>query len=597
MENTDTSRLSDHLPGHLSGGATLIAPGQTRFRLWAPDCPRVSLELGGGEIHEMQEQEGGWFGLELPVGAGTRYRFRISPDMAVPDPMSRAQDSDIHDFSLVVDPAAYLWQTPDWRGRPWPETVIYELHVGLFGGFKGVMAELGALRDIGITAVELMPLSDFPGGRNWGYDGVLPFAPDSAYGTPDELKALVDHAHRLNIMIFLDVVYNHFGPDGNYLGQYASAFFRDDVPTPWGAAINFRHPQVRRYFIENALYWLGEFRMDGLRLDAAQAIPDQDWLPELAMTVRRSFPDRHIHLMLEHDGNAAALLEDGFDAQWNDDLHHALHVLLTNEIGGYYGDYAEAPIEMLARCLRAGFAFQGEVSAYRGGIKRGSPSGHLPADRFISFLQNHDQIGNRAFGERLTTLTSPEKLRVAIALQLLLPQIPLIFMGEEIGSTQPFLFFTSHGPELAEAVRRGRRKEFAGFSAFSDPAMLDRLPDANDPRTYLSCRLETRDSARAQEWSAFYRKLLAVRAARLTPCLTGCRPIGAQVLSSHAVIADWRMGDGQILTIAFNLGEQPVSLPRALEAPLYTLNQAGGGASDDTLPGNSLIACLRFGDH
>ena len=276
------------------------------------------------------------------AGPGARYRYRLADGLAVPDPASRAQGRDVHDPSLVVDPRAYRWRHPDWRGRKWPETVLYELHAGSLGGFAGVAARLPDLAGLGITAVELMPVNDFPGQRNWGYDGVLPFAPDAAYGAPDELKALVDAAHGLGLMIFLDVVYNHFGPDGNYLAAYAPGFFRTDIATPWGAAIDFRRPEVRRFFIENALYWLMEYRFDGLRFDAVHAIAAPDWLDEMAAEVRATVePGRHVHLVLEHDGNVADHLRQGFDAQWNDDAHHVLHVLLTGEADGYYADYAE----------------------------------------------------------------------------------------------------------------------------------------------------------------------------------------------------------------------------------------------------------------
>lgn len=578
----------------LSGGASLLSPGCTRFRLWAPDRQVISLELDSEPLHPMTRLPDGWFELELPVGAGTRYRFRLDPHLAVPDPMSRQQGDDIHDFSVVVDPSDYAWQSTTWLGRPWPDAVIYELHIGLSGGFKGVMAQLPTLKALGVTAIELMPVSDFPGPRNWGYDGALPFAPDRAYGTPAEFKALIDQAHRLDMMVFLDVVYNHFGPDGNYLNQYASAFFRSDEHTPWGAALDFRQPNVRRYFIENALYWLDEYQMDGLRLDAVHAISSQDWLPELAEAVRRAFPSRHIHLMLEHDGNAAALLEHDYAAQWNDDIHHAMHILLTGETGGYYADYAEAPIEMLARCLREGFAFQGEPSPYRGGKARGTPSGRLSPDRFIFFLQNHDQIGNRAFGERLTALTSLECLRVAVALQLLSPQIPLLFMGEEQGSHQPFLFFTSHSEELAEAVRQGRRREFGQFPEFANEDALKRLPDPNAVETYDRCRLEPSPaSMEADTWRQFYRDLLAIRAAHIAPRLTGSHAISAKVLSPRAIQACWTMGDGHRLTIAFNLGDAPVALPDSMDMPLFALNIPVKAARTTELPGISFIACLH----
>src|SRR4051794_7678778 len=349
---------------NLPFGATLLTEDRTRFRLWAPGQRHVSLELDG-KLSPMHRLPDGWFEAEVNCGAGARYRYRLDDGLAVADPASRAQVDDVHGPSLVVDAASYRWRHPEWRGRAWQETVLYELHAGTLGGFAAVQKGLPRLRELGITALELMPVSDFPGTRNWGYDGVLPFAPDRSYGTPDELKALVDAAHEHGLMIFLDVVYNHFGPDGNYIASYAPEFFRDDVKTPWGPAIDFRRPQVRQFFTENALYWLMEYRFDGLRLDAVHAITEADWLDEMAAEVRATVEkDRHVHLVLEHDGNVAEHLRRDFDAQWNDDAHHVLHVMLTGESEGYYRDYSDCSAERLARVLREGFVYQGEPSAH-----------------------------------------------------------------------------------------------------------------------------------------------------------------------------------------------------------------------------------------
>jgi maltooligosyltrehalose trehalohydrolase len=534
-----------------------VGSAGTGFRLWAPGAHTVLLEVEGREPQSMDTLPDGWHETKAPVGVGARYRFRLPDGTLVPDPASRSQPDDVHGPSLVTASDAYSWQCESWRGRPWQETIIYELHAGLLGGYSGIKKHLPALVEIGITAIELMPIAEFSGARNWGYDGVLPFAPEGSYGTPGELKALIDEAHALGLMVFLDVVYNHFGPDGNWMPSFAPSFFRDDLHTPWGAGIDFRRGEVRRFFIENALYWLGEFRFDGLRLDAVHAISEPDWLGEMADAVRTGFPDRHIHLMLENEGNIAEHLRGQIDAQWNDDFHNVMHVLLTGETHAYYEDFADRPAERLARALAQGFIYQGEPSRHHDGEPRGTPSADLPPTAFVSFLQNHDQIGNRALGERLTRLADPDALRAATALLLLCPQIPLIFMGDELGATMPFLFFTDFHGELADAVREGRRKEFAKFPSFSDPEQRKAIPDPNAQSTFDACRLDF-DAREAAQWRALYRDLLALRHRHIVPSLAETRSIGATVLSERAVAARWRLNAGEILTLACNLGDEPV---------------------------------------
>jgi maltooligosyltrehalose trehalohydrolase len=559
----------------------LVEKGLTRFRLWAPADEGVAVEVDDRPPVLMRRSGEGWRTAEIACGPGARYVFRVR-DTRVPDPASRRQEHDVHGASIVTDPSSYRWRCSDWQGRPWEETVLYELHVGLCGGFNGVAAKLPELASLGITAVELMPVAEFPGARNWGYDGVLPFVPESAYGTPDELKALVDRAHELGLMMFLDVVYNHFGPDGNYLALYAPQFFRDDIRTPWGAAIDFRRAPVRRFFIENALYWLDEFRFDGLRFDAVHAISGPDWLDEMASAVRGSLPaERHVHLVLENDDNAASHLRRDFDAQWNDDIHHVLHALLTGERDGYYGDYADAPAERLARALREGFIYQGEKSPHRQDRSRGTSSADLPPTAFVAFLQNHDQTGNRALGERLTVLAHEDALKAAVALVLLSPQIPLIFMGDEIGSRAPFLYFTDHGPELADAVRKGRREEFAAFVGHAKAE----LPDPNAPETFEASRPET-NAPRADKWRGFYRELLALRRERLMPHLAGARAVDAKAIGAASVVAEWRLGNAARLVIASNLGNEdaPASLPAA--EPIW------GPRSARVIPPRSTLAWI-----
>lgn len=533
---------------------------KTLFRLWAPAAKAASLELADGKILPMSPADQGWWSIERPTESRILYRFRIG-EHSVPDPASRGQTGDVHGWS-VAQASTYKWQCKNWKTRPWEETVFYELHTGLLGGFLGVVKELDRLAELGITAIELMPIADFPGARNWGYDGVLPYAPDEAYGSPDDLKALVDAAHARGLMVFLDVVYNHFGPDGNYLPLYAPQFFRSDRKTPWGDAIDFRQEPVRRFFIENALYWLREFRLDGLRFDAVHAIRDDQFLRDMADEILSEMPDRH--LILENEDNNATLLKH-YRAQWNDDFHNTLHVLLTAETSGYYADFSQTPGIKLARLLHDGFAYQGEFQEHLGRA-RGQVSRHLPPTAFVSFLQNHDQTGNRAFGERLTKLAAPDALRAAVALQLLSPQIPLLFMGEEGGAATPFLFFTDHqDPQLAKAVREGRAAEFAHFPAFASGNV--KVPDPNAISTFEQCRLTEPD----KDWLALYQHLLKLRHTLIIPRLAECCCLDSVPLADKAVIATWKMGDGERLTIACNLASMPVTALLPKSPPFYGL--------------------------
>jgi maltooligosyltrehalose trehalohydrolase len=617
----------DRRAPRLAFGAELIATPadaapRTRFRLWAPSrtAAHVQFEYAGkASTVEMTPIGDGWFEAQAECGAGTRYRYRLDGDLAVPDPASRFQPDDVHGPSEVIDPLAYRWRHPEWLGRPWEEMVIYELHVGALGGYANVARRLPHIAQLGATAIELMPINDFPGRRNWGYDGVLPFAPDSVYGRPEELKALIDRAHELGLAVLLDVVYNHFGPDGNYLPQYAQAFFRNDVMTPWGPAIDFRQKEVSEFFCQNALYWLHEYRFDGLRLDAVHAIGDDTWLRELSDRVRASLePQRHVHLVLENEHNTASLLETHFDAQWNDDAHNALHVLLTGEHEGYYRAYAEKPIAKLARVLSEGFVYQGEPSPIHDNAPRGEPSAQLPPTAFVMFLQNHDQIGNRAFGERLRTLCAPQALLAATALLLLSPQIPLLFMEEEFGSTQPFLYFTDYTGELAEAVREGRRREFAKFSAFTDPERRARIPDPNAVQTFALSSPPVEEEPNGtgstgsigatppaphgerEAWLHFYRSALAVRAKLVTPRLRGARSLDVTLLrtavghDANALVARWRLADGETLAIALNLTSDTLPFEKRPDGMVIfeTPDRARDSVDADQLPGYACLAWL-----
>ena len=536
-------------------GARLAPGGGVGFRLWAPAARTVDVAINAG-FHAMQRHAEGWFELFVAsAAAGTLYQYRIDGGQLVPDPASRFQPQDVDGPSEVIDPSAFQWKG-NWVGRPWREAVIYELHVGTFtpeGTYAGVARKLNELRETGITAIELMPLADFAGRRNWGYDGVLPYAPDSAYGRPEDLKRLVQAAHDAGLMILLDVVYNHFGPKGNYLGLYAPDFFTDRHQTPWGAAIDYANPAVRRYFVENVLYWLGEYRFDGLRFDAVHAIYDDSprhILDEISQAVRQKWGDDR-HLVLENDANQSRFIGPGrYDAQWNDDSHHGYHVLATGEDDGYYVAYADAPAKHLARCLAEGFAYQGEQSPFTR-EPRGEPSAHLAPTCFVDFLQNHDQIGNRAFGERLISLADPNKLKALTAIQLLAPSPPLLYMGEEWGCRQPFLFFCDFEGELGEAVRKGRREEFKRFAAFQDPKVREKIPD---PLAESTFRASTLDWSKADEaWRAHYRELLALRQKEIVPL--DCGPGRYRMLGERAFRVEW----GALILLA-NCADQPVKM-------------------------------------
>jgi malto-oligosyltrehalose trehalohydrolase len=560
-------------------GPRAAPDGATRFALWAPALPSLTLEIHGAQPRAMEAGAEGWFLVDAPASPGTRYRFVLPDGTPVPDPASRAQSGGVHGWSMVLDPAAYEWKTPDWRGRPWHMAIIQEVHPGLAGGFRALAADLPRIAALGITAIELMPIGAFPGARNWGYDGVLPFAPAESYGNPDDLKALVDTAHTLGLMVLLDVVYNHFGPDGNYLGVYAPPFFHEDSPTPWGNAVAVDEPAVAAFFIENALMWLEEFHFDGLRFDAVHAICNDAFLDRLAVTIReRIGPDRHIHLILENEANQAERLGPGlYDAQWNDDFHNVMHVILTGESESYYADFSEEPTQRLARCLFEGFIYQGDPSPNHDGKTRGTPSAHLGPTAFVAFLQNHDQIGNRAFGERLTQLVDPPRLRAATALLLLCPQIPLLFAGDEAGSESPFLFFTDFQDELADAVREGRRREFTKFAAFRDEVTRARIPDPNDPHTFASSYpLPGPD---AEGWQRLYRDLISLRRRHVVPRLPGTRSAGTEVIGEGAVHSAWILGDGSRLNICINLGPETAAFPPVSGDILFALGEPGAPAS------------------
>jgi maltooligosyltrehalose trehalohydrolase len=570
-------------------GAERRPDGSARFALWAPAATAVELELAhdhGRAAVAMPALGGGWFVLEVgQIAPHARYRYRIDDRVSVPDPASRCNPDDVNGASLLVDPCEFDWPDDDWAGLPWETAVLYELHVGTFtdeGTFDAAIGRLDYLAGLGVTAIELMPVAEFPGTRNWGYDGVLPYAPDASYGTPEGLKRLVSAAHARGLMVLLDVVYNHLGPEGNYLGMVAPQFFDPRRQTPWGAAINFTgEREVRDFFVHNALYWIEEYGFDGLRLDAVHAI-EAGGTPHIVEEICRAVRagpgrERHVHIVLENDRNQASLLarQDGApqlaSAQWNDDFHHAMHVMATGEHDGYYADYTSAPAAMLGRVLAEGFGFQGEVSVYRKGAARGEPSAHLPPAAFVNFLQSHDQVGNRALGERIAQLAEPAALRAGAACLLLAPAVPMIFMGEEFAASTPFHYFCDFGPELADAVRDGRRAEFARFDCFRDPAALAAIPDPGAVATFTASKLPWHEleAAGHEEWLALYRRLLDLRRTYLVPRLAGDAFVGAYRAGRDGRLQlDWTLGDGSLLHLRANLSSKAWRRPPAVPGEL-----------------------------
>ena len=541
---------------HLSFGAD-YAPQGTRFRLWAPGIASVVLVLdvdsASPRYISMEARPDGSHEGHAPVAPGTRYQYLLPGDRLIPDPASRAQWEDADGPSLVVDPKAYRWSDRLWGGRPWPEVVIYELHVGSFTvhspgqGLRTACEQLGRLARLGITAVELMPVADFPGRWNWGYDGVLPYAPDRSYGTPDDLKAFVDTAHDHGLMVFMDVVYNHFGPHACFLGEHAPDAFVVGADTPWGTALALEGAAsfLRTLLLENAGYWLEEFQMDGLRLDAPQYIHDHGlphFLTELNDRIRRLSP-RPIHLMLEHaPAPPAPALPVGYAARWHDPLHHAAHVLLTGERGGYYAPYARTPVRALVRALEAA----------------GDPA------TAIVFLHNHDQIGNRPHGDRILRQAPKARLQALLALLLLAPFRPLLFMGEEADATAPFPFFCDFPEPLAQAVAIGRRAEFAAFPDFSGDMTA---PGAE--AAFRDARLLW-PAAHGHSWHDYYQSLLTLRARVIVPHLPGAGSAqGTQFYGEEAFSLYFPVTAGKLWLHA-NLGDCAACLPPiAAGAVLY----------------------------
>ncbi len=559
-------------------GAVCLGNDRCGFTVWAPLAREVEAHLvePTERLYPLAPGDRGYHhAVAEGVPPGSRYLFRLDGLSEYPDPASRFQPAGVHGPSQVVG-SGFPWDDDGWSGIPLQDYIIYELHVGTYtdeGSFDSVVPHLDGMKELGVTAVELMPVAQFPGSRNWGYDGAYPFAVQHSYGGPEGLKRLVNACHCRGLAVVLDVVYNHLGPEGNYLGKFAP-YFTERYRTPWGPAVNFDGPdsdEVRRFFIENALYWITEFHVDALRLDAVHAILDHSprtFLEELAAAVheRARSLERQVHLFAESADNDRRLVNPpelggyGLDAQWNDDFHHSLHVLLTGETTGYYQDYGR--LSHLVKALGEGFVYSGEYSPFRR-RQHGSSSRHIPAHRFVVSAQNHDQVGNRMMGERLAALVSHEALKVAAGLVVLSPYIPLLFMGEEYGETAPFLYFVDHSDAaLVDQVRRGRKGEFAAFGWPGEP------PDPQDEATFRASRLRRhlRSRGRHRSLLRFYSELLRLR--RSTPALS-CLSKDTLAVEGHeesGVVLVRRWSGDDEAAAAFNLGEAPatagLSLPQ-----------------------------------
>lgn len=540
--------------------------------IWAPKADDVALVLNG-RAHPMARQADGFWTAAVPARAGDTYLLQVD-GQDIPDPASRLQSGDVHAPSVVTGPADYAWQT-SWTGRDWAEAVIYELHLGTFtpeGTLPAAAGKLAGLADLGITAIELMPVGQWQGDRGWGYDGVLPWALHPAYGSPDDLRRFVDQAHSLGLMVILDLVMNHFGPEGAYLHHAAPPFFDESRHTPWGAAIDFSQDAVREYWIQCAEYWIGEYRLDGLRLDAVHQISGpgaDDFMTEFARRVRAVDPGRSIHLIVEDERNERFLRENGYDASWNDDFHHAVHCALTGESDSYYASFAPDPIGDLCLALARGHIEEGQPRPGRD-EPRGEPCGHLPPTAFVNSTQTHDQVGNRALGERLLSLADPQGVQTAFALLLTAPYVPMIFMGEERGATTPFLFFVDFTGDLAEAVRKGRAAEFAGIASLGT-----RVPDPLSSETFARSKLDWHDNATARDWLDMTARALTFRRDHVVPLLKGGRSQPAQVTRHGAasLAATWHFHAG-VLDLRLSLGQAAPDL-QPLDNAAFSLGRIG----------------------
>ena len=545
----------------------------THFRIWAPACGGITAMVktadGKHLQHPLAAEPDGYFAGVVPgVKPGDRYRYLAEGKGEFPDPWSRWQPDGVHGFSAVADPNTFDWTDNGWAGVKLDDAVIYELHVGTFtpeGTYAAASKKLPFLKDLGITVVELLPLADFPGNRNWGYDGVNWFAPARCYGTPDELRALVNEAHKLGLAVMLDAVYNHLGPDGNYISVYSDKFFTERHHTPWGAAINYDGPDseaVRRLVIESVLHWVLDYHIDGLRLDATHAIIDdgpKHFLQELTETVKSLAPDRTVLVIAEDDRNETKLVKAaadggyGLDGAWADDFHHVVRRKVAGDDESYFRDYT-GTTEELAKTIRQGWLYTGQLSLNHK-HKRGTDTAGVPPMHMVVCIQNHDQIGNRALGDRLNHNIDADLYKAATVLLLGVPETPLLFMGQEWAASSPFCYFTEHNPQLGKLVTEGRRKEFGQFKAFADPAVRATIPDPQAWETFKKSKLNWDEVATDghAEVLELYRAMLAWRrgSAALKAARTG-RPFEVKALGPDAVMVDY---GAERVVVAFAAGE------------------------------------------
>jgi len=574
-------------PRRLPLGAEVVPGRGVHFRLWAPIRTAVEVVVVGGPTVALAAEPDGYFaGLVEGTGDGARYQFRLDGGEQFPDLASRSQPDGPHGASQVVDPTAFRWTDQNWKGVPETGQVLYELHVGTFtpaGTWAAAADQLPALVDVGVTAVEVMPVAEFPGRFGWGYDGVQLFAPTHLYGTPDDMRAFVDRAHALGLGVILDVVYNHFGPDGNYVDAFAPQFHSKKHKTDWGEPFDFDGPgsgPVREFFVANAGYWVDEFHLDGLRLDAIQAIFDdsaEHVVAAITRKVREAAKGRATYVMGENEPQDANLVRPpdaggcGLNALWNDDLHHAARVALTGKNEGYFTDYLGSPQEFVS-AAKWGFLYQGQQYRWHQ-RRRGSPALDVPKHRFVTFIENHDQIANSGRGSRVHQVSSPAKYRAMTAYLLLGPGTPMLFQGQEYASTKPFLYFADHNPELAELIHEGRKKELQRFRSQSAPDVLALVADPADPATFAACKLDPAERAARGPWLALHRDLLALRKA--DPAFRPGTALDGAVLGAAAFVLRYFVPGGGDRLLVVNLGRDVTLEP----APEPLLAPPGGGGA------------------